>query len=66
MLDIKITPAQALKPQPDPDKLVFGKTFTDHMFLMDYTGGQGWCPTARCPSSCPAWCSTMPRRFSRA
>ena len=42
MLDIKITPAQALKPQPDPDKLVFGKTFTDHMFLMDYTGGQGW------------------------
>ena len=29
MLDIKITPAQALKPQPDPDKLVFGKTFTD-------------------------------------
>ena len=25
-----------------PDKLVFGKTFTDHMFLMDYTHGQGW------------------------
>ena len=42
MLDIKLTPAQALKPQPDPDKLVFGKTFTDHMFLMDYTHGQGW------------------------
>lgn len=42
MLDIKITPAQALKPQPAPDKLVFGKTFTDHMFLMNYDAGQGW------------------------
>ena len=26
MLDIKITRAAALKPQPDPDTLVFGKT----------------------------------------
>ena len=42
MLDIKITRAAALKPQPDPDTLVFGKTFTDHMFLMNYTDGQGW------------------------
>ncbi len=42
MLDIKITRAEALKPQPDPDTLVFGKTFTDHMFLMNYDAGQGW------------------------
>ena len=42
MLDIKITRADALKPLPDPDTLVFGKTFTDHMFLMDYHKGQGW------------------------
>ena len=42
MLDIKITRAATLKPQPDPDTLVFGKTFTDHMFLMNYTDGQGW------------------------
>ena len=42
MLDIKITRAQTLKSRPDPDKLVFGKTFTDHMFLMDYDAGQGW------------------------
>ena len=42
MLDIKITRAQTLKPQPDPDTLVFGKTFTDHMFLMNYDAGQGW------------------------
>ncbi len=34
--------AAALKPKPDPDTLVFGKVFTDHMFLMDYTAGQGW------------------------
>ena len=42
MLDIKITRAETLKPQPDPDTLVFGKTFTDHMFLMNYDAGQGW------------------------
>ena len=42
MLDIKITRAETLKPQPDPDTLVFGRTFTDHMFLMNYDAGQGW------------------------
>lgn len=42
MLDIMITRAETLKPQPDPDTLVFGKTFTDHMFLMNYDAGQGW------------------------
>ena len=30
MLDIKISLADTRKPQPDPDTLVFGKTFTDH------------------------------------
>ena len=30
------------KPKPDPDDLVFGKQFTDHMFVMDYDEGQGW------------------------
>ncbi len=29
------------KPQ-DESKLGFGKIFTDHMFLMDYTAGEGW------------------------
>lgn len=42
MADIKITLAAQRKPLPDPDTLVFGKTFTDHMFLMDYHAGQGW------------------------
>jgi branched-chain amino acid aminotransferase len=32
----------APKPKPDPDTLKFGKTFTDHMFIMDYETGKGW------------------------
>lgn len=42
MTDIKIELTQAPKPLPDPDTLVFGKTFSDHMFLMNYDAGQGW------------------------
>ena len=42
MLDITITRAETLKTLPDPDTLMFGKTFTDHMFLMDYDKGRGW------------------------
>ncbi len=42
MADIKITLSAERKPRPDPDTLVFGKTFTDHMFLMNYDAGQGW------------------------
>ena len=42
MQEIKITRATTLKPKPDPNTLVFGKAFTDHMFLMDYHDGQGW------------------------
>ena len=42
MADIKITLAETRKPLPDPDTLVFGKTFTDHMFLWNYDAGQGW------------------------
>ena len=41
-MDFPITRAAALKAKPDPSTLVFGKTFTDHMFLMDYHAGQGW------------------------
>ncbi len=42
MPDIKLTLTKNRKPLPDPDKLVFGKTFTDHMFLMNYDRDQGW------------------------
>lgn len=43
MLNIKITKTTSPKAKPtDESKLGFGKTFTDHMFIMDYTLGQGW------------------------
>ena len=42
MLEIKVTRAAQGKPHPDPDTFVFGKLFTDHMFLMDYHTSQGW------------------------
>ena len=43
MLDIKIEKVAAPKQHPtDESKLGFGKIFTDHMFVMDYTEGQGW------------------------
>lgn len=42
MENIQITKATTLKPLPDPAKLLFGKVFTDHMFLMNYDAGKGW------------------------
>ncbi len=43
MLDIKITKTTEPKKKPDMDQpLGFGKIFTDHMFVMNYTEGQGW------------------------
>ena len=43
MLDIKITRTATPKAKPtDETKLGFGKKFSDHMFVMDYTEGEGW------------------------
>ena len=43
MLDIKIELTAQPKAKPAPgEKLGFGKIFTDHMFIMNYTEGQGW------------------------
>lgn len=39
---ITVTLATEKKPKPDPSKLEFGKVFTDHMFMMDYTVENGW------------------------
>ncbi|MCR4434235.1 MAG: branched-chain amino acid aminotransferase [Clostridiales bacterium] len=39
---INIEKAKNPKPKPDPKNLGFGKYFTDHMFIMDYTEGKGW------------------------
>ena len=70
MQEFPITRAETLKPKPDPKTLVFGKTFTDHMFLMNYETGKGWhngriVPYAPCAWSPPPWCSTTPRRSLR-
>ena len=43
MLDIKITRTTQPKAKPlSGQKLGFGKIFTDHMFVMNYTEGKGW------------------------
>ena len=43
MLDIKITKPECPKAKPaDESSLGFGKVFSDHMFIMDYTVKDGW------------------------
>lgn len=42
MIEYPVQRAQTYRAKPDPNTLVFGKTFTDHMFLMNYTAGRGW------------------------
>ncbi len=39
---IKAMPEQLKKKPEDESNLIFGKIFTDHMFLMDYDEGRGW------------------------
>ena len=41
-MEIKITKATTLKQKPEDKNLVFGKVFTDHMFVMDYSEENGW------------------------
>ncbi|MBE6762533.1 MAG: branched-chain amino acid aminotransferase [Ruminococcaceae bacterium] len=41
-MDIKFVKADALKEKPDSSTLGFGKIFTDHMFMMDYSREEGW------------------------
>lgn len=42
MLNIRYELTKNKKEKPDQSKLGFGKYFTDHMFIMDYTAGKGW------------------------
>ena len=42
MLNISITKCDAPKAKPDPSTLGFGKIFTDHMFIADYSHEKGW------------------------
>ncbi|MDF2725056.1 MAG: branched chain amino acid aminotransferase [Paenibacillus sp.] len=42
MINVRIERTTAPKQKPDESNLEFGKVFTDHMFLLDYTSEQGW------------------------
>ncbi len=42
MQEIKIQKAETLKQKPDFSALGFGKYFTDHMFVMEYSAKDGW------------------------
>lgn len=41
-MEISITKTTSPKAKPDRNNLGFGRYFTDHMFVMDYTEGKGW------------------------
>ncbi len=41
-MDIKITKTTCPKEKPESSTLGFGKFFTDHMFVMDYSREKGW------------------------
>uniref|UniRef100_I3M552 branched-chain-amino-acid transaminase n=1 Tax=Ictidomys tridecemlineatus TaxID=43179 RepID=I3M552_ICTTR len=40
--DLIITPATILKEKPDPNTLVFGTVFTDHMLTVEWSSEFGW------------------------
>lgn len=41
-MEIKINRTNSPKEKPDSSSLGFGKIFTDHMFIMDYSADKGW------------------------
>ncbi len=41
-MSIRIELSEMRKPKPAWDTLSWGKEYTDHIFLMDYTEGKGW------------------------
>ncbi|MGM9653621.1 MAG: branched-chain amino acid aminotransferase [Eubacteriales bacterium] len=41
-MEIKIIRTDAPKAKPDPATLGFGRIFTDHMFIMEYSRSEGW------------------------
>lgn len=40
--NIQVNLIEEKKEKPAPEQLQFGKTFTDHMFIADYTEEKGW------------------------
>ncbi|CAG0900406.1 unnamed protein product [Darwinula stevensoni] len=41
-LQIQLAEPEQLHPKPDPEKLTFGKHFTDHMLSVEWSGKMGW------------------------
>ena len=41
-MEIKVTKTTHPAEKPDSSTLGFGKVFTDHMFIMDYSEEEGW------------------------
>ena len=41
-MEIKINRTNSPKEKPDSSSLGFGKIFSDHMFIMDYSADKGW------------------------
>lgn len=41
-LPIEIKLSDTRKEKPNPNSLIFGRSFTDHMFIADYEEGKGW------------------------
>ena len=41
-MEVKVIPTAVPKQKPDESHLGFGKIFTDHMFVMDWSSQQGW------------------------
>jgi len=40
--ELEIVKSTNMKVKPQKDQIPFGRTFTDHMFIMDYETGKGW------------------------
>ena len=68
---ISIERTRLSKPKPDQTQLGFGKYFTDHMFIMDYSTDKGWFDPRIVPyaplrlDTLPPWSSTTGRLFLR-
>lgn len=41
-MELKVMQSSNKKKKPNLSELGFGKHFTDHMFVMDYTVNKGW------------------------
>src|SRR5690625_1516661 len=39
---IRVTQVDNPKEKPNPEELLFGRVFTDYMFVMDYSEQKGW------------------------